>query len=107
LINDGRAFAPQMLAFGRRMMKGNETEVVFGGQTMVHAKVRLDESQTPIAIDYLDVGRKQLTRGILEVKGPLIRFCMGPGGGSRPADFSCEVGSGRILSEWKKAQTPR
>ena len=37
-------------------MTGNETKVVFGGQTMVHARICLDESTTPVAIDYLNVG---------------------------------------------------
>jgi uncharacterized protein (TIGR03067 family) len=87
-----------------RTIAGNETKVVFGGQVMLHARMRLDESQSPIAVDYLNVGRggKGVTPGIIELRGDTVRFCMASAGGSRPADFSCERGSGRTFSEWKR-----
>lgn len=46
LVANGQPLADAMLAYGTRTMSGNETKVVFGGQTMVHAKIRLDESAT-------------------------------------------------------------
>ena len=39
---------------------------------------------------------------IMDLEGDVVRFCMAPAGGSRPAEFSSEKGSGRILSEWKR-----
>ena len=46
----------QWLAFGSRTSTGNEVKVVFGGQAMVHAKMRIDERVTPMAVDYLNLG---------------------------------------------------
>ncbi len=104
LITNGQPLAEAMLSFGSRTMTGNETKVIFGGQVMVHAKVRIDDSTTPAGIDYLNVGRgaKHVTLGIIDFQGDVVRFCMAPADGSRPAEFSSEKGSGRILSEWKR-----
>ena len=104
LVTDGQPLAEAYLPFGLRTLAGNETKVVFGGQVMVHAKIRIDESQTPIAVDYLNVGRgaKAVTLGVMDVRGDVVRFCMAPAGGPRPAEFSSDKGSGRILSEWKR-----
>ena len=88
----------------RLICQCNETKVVFGSQTMVHAKVRPGEPTMPVAIDYLDVGRggKTITRGIFEWAGDETRFCMAAPGDSRPSDFSGDAGSGRTLSLWKR-----
>jgi uncharacterized protein (TIGR03067 family) len=108
VVTDGSPLPASMLAFGSRTMSGNETKVVFGGQVMLHAKVRLDESRTPIGVDYLNVGRgpATVTLGILELRGDVMRVCMAPAGAPRPADFSSEKGSGRTFSEWKRQQAP-
>jgi hypothetical protein len=83
-------------------MTGNEVKVVFGGQTMVHAKVRIDETRTPIAIDYLDLRAKQrgvVTLGIMEWIGDDVRFLMAPAGAPRPIDFTPDKGT---LSRWRR-----
>jgi uncharacterized protein (TIGR03067 family) len=104
LVTDGSPLAESTFPFGLRTIAGNETKVVFGGQVMLHARMRLDQSQSPIAIDYLNVGRggKHVTHGIIELRGDTVRFCMASPGASRPTDFSCERGSGRTFSEWKR-----
>lgn len=104
LVTDGKPLEDSWLAYGSRTIAGNETKVVFGGQTMLHAKMRLDDSQSPIAVDYLNIGRgpARVTLGVIELKGDVVRFCMAPAGGERPADFTCERGSGRTFSEWKR-----
>src|SRR5207249_2058452 len=51
LVQDGKPMPDKWLAFGSRSAVGNEVKVVFGGQVMVHAKVRIDERATPIAVD--------------------------------------------------------
>jgi uncharacterized protein (TIGR03067 family) len=106
LVSDGKALPKKMLDYGSRTMRGNETKVVFGGQVMLHAKVRLDESQQPIAVDYLNLGRgpRAVTLGILDIHQDVVRFCMAAAGQPRPADFTCEPGSGRTFSEWRRRQ---
>lgn len=62
------------------------------------------ESTRPVTIDHLNVGRggKSIPRGIFEWAGDQARFCMALSGKPRPSDFSCEAGSGRTLSQWKR-----
>jgi len=62
------------------------------------------ESTRPVTIDHLNVGRggKSIPRGIFEWAGDQARFCMALSGKPRPSDFSCETGSGRTLSQWKR-----
>ena len=83
---------------------GNEVKVVFGGQVMVHAKVRVDETASPIAIDYLNLDGKQagtVSRGIMEWVGDEVRILMPAAGQPRPADFSVELAAG-TLSRWRR-----
>ena len=105
LVNAGQKLAPALLAYGSRTMIGAETKVVFGGQTMVHAKVRIDDSVSPIAVDYLNLAggkRGSVSLGIMEWTGDEVVFCMAAAGAPRPSEFSCEKGSGRILSRWRR-----
>jgi len=105
LIQNGQKLAESMLPWGVRTTTGNEVKVIFGGQTMVHARMRIDETQSPIAVDYLNVGRSgkgQLSFGIMQWIGEEVLICMSDPGKPRPADFSCEAGSGRTLSRWRR-----
>jgi len=63
LITSGKPLEASYLPFGSRTHSGSETKVVFGGQTMVHAKVRFNEGATPIEVDYLNLIGKGLHKG--------------------------------------------
>lgn len=104
LVTSGQPLQDAFLGYGSRTQTGNETKVVFGGQTMVHALMRLDESASPIAIDYLNIGKgaRAVSLGILDWVGDDMRVCMAKPGDPRPSDFSCDAGSGRTLSRWKR-----
>jgi len=104
LVTEGSPMQQEWLAYGRRTQTGNETKVVFGGQVMVHALMRLDESTSPVAIDYLNVGRgsRTMSLGIMEFDDDGWRVCMASPGEPRPVDFSCAKGSGRTLSRWAR-----
>jgi uncharacterized protein (TIGR03067 family) len=104
LVTSGEPLAESLLPYGSRTVTGNETRVVFGGQVMLHAKMRLDESQSPVAVDYLNIGRgaRGVTPGIVALEGDVVRFCIAAAGGARPGDFSSRRGSGRTLSEWTR-----
>jgi uncharacterized protein (TIGR03067 family) len=104
LVTDGKPLDASLLSYGSRTITGNETKVIFGGQVMLHARMRFDEAQSPIAVDYLNIGRgaKRVTLGVIELHDDSLRFCIAPAGGARPSDFSCERGSGRTFSEWQR-----
>jgi uncharacterized protein (TIGR03067 family) len=104
LVRHGKAMPPEWLTYGSRTAAGNEVKVVFGGQTMVHAKVRLDESASPVAVDYLNLQGRQagtLTRGIMEWIGDEVRFLMAGPGEPRPHGFDADVQKG-TLSRWRR-----
>jgi uncharacterized protein (TIGR03067 family) len=110
LVTGGSALQKAMLPFGSRSIAGNETKVVFGGQVMVHAKMRIDDTYTPIAVDYLNIGRgpKAVTHGIMALEGDLLRVCMAPAGAPRPTSFTSDKTNGCTLSEWqRRAPTSR
>lgn len=109
LTRDGKAMPEQWLSFGSRTAKGNEVKVVFGGQTMVHAKVRMDETQSPIAIDYMNIGsgkKGAVSRGIFEWaagrQGEEAKFLIAAPGKPRPADFSRTSAAGLTFSQWRR-----
>lgn len=105
LITSGTPLQEAYLPFGSRSHSGVETKVVFGGQTMMHAKVRVNESSTPQQVDYLNLGGRSkgsISLGLCRWEGDEVIFCMGAPGAPRPGDFTCAPGSGRILSRWKR-----
>jgi uncharacterized protein (TIGR03067 family) len=104
LVTNGVPLQPAFLPYGSRTQTGHETKVVFGGQTMVHALIRLDESASPVAIDYLNIGKgpRVVSLGILDWIGEDMRLCMAKAGEPRPSDFSSSPGSGRTLSTWRR-----
>jgi uncharacterized protein (TIGR03067 family) len=104
MVSNGQAIPASMLAFGKRTMKGNETRVVFNGQTMVHARVRIDESTRPHAVDYLNIGSgpRVVTQGVLELRDGVVRICMASPGAPRPGGFRSVAGDQLLFSEWKR-----
>jgi uncharacterized protein (TIGR03067 family) len=105
LVTSGTPLQAAYLPFGSRTHFGDETKVVFGGQTMVHAKVRFNESATPLEVDYLNLagkGKGSISQGLFRWDGDEAVFCIGAPGAPRPMDFSCEAGSARTLSRWKR-----
>jgi uncharacterized protein (TIGR03067 family) len=104
LVRDGKTMPDQWLAFGFRKSVGDEVTVIFGGQVMVHAKMRIDETVTPIAVDYLNLAGHQgdtVSRGIMEWVGDDVRFLMAAPGHPRPADFNVPLAKG-TLSQWRR-----
>lgn len=105
VVRDGQSLPKMMCTTGVRSAKDNEVKVSFGGQVMIHALVRVDESTDPIQIDYLNLSpamKGSIQRGIMRWIGDEACFCMASPGQSRPTDFSCPAGSGHTLSQWRR-----
>ncbi len=103
LVRDGEPMSEQWLAYGSRTSVGNEVKVVFGGQVIVHAKVRVDDSVTPMAVDYLNLGPQKgtVSRGIMEWIDDDVRILMANPGEPRPSDFAAPSRA-CTLSRWRR-----
>jgi uncharacterized protein (TIGR03067 family) len=92
------------LAYGSRRTEGNVTRVVFGGQTMLHAKMKIDATVQPMAIDYLlleGAARGRVSLGVFRWDGDEVTFHIAKPGAARPTDFVSAKGSGSTLSRWR------
>ncbi|MFO0839691.1 MAG: TIGR03067 domain-containing protein [Phycisphaerae bacterium] len=95
---------PAMICRGaRRTGRKNEVRVMVGGKLTVHALVRVNETVTPVQIDYFNLagmapGTTQ--QGIMEWRGDEAWFCMAAPGQARPIEFASKSGSGNTLSSW-------
>jgi uncharacterized protein (TIGR03067 family) len=94
-----------MLSTGLRSATKNEIKISFGGRTMIHALVKLDESTDPMHIDYYNLDgafKGAIQHGLFKWIGDDACFCMAAPGHPRPADFTCSSGSGRTFSQWRQ-----
>jgi uncharacterized protein (TIGR03067 family) len=105
LVMDGKPMPDQWLAFGRRTQTGGDVTVVFGGQTQVHARVRVDDTVAPIAVDYryLSGPRAGTTSaGVFEWRDAEAVFLMAAPGQPRPESIDTPLGKGLTLSRWRR-----
>lgn len=103
LNQQGTPMNPEWLPYGLRTTRGQEMKVVFGGQTMSHAKMRFDDTVSPIAVDYLHLSgsaKGQVAFGIFEWAGDDARFAVAAAGLARPKDF--EPRQAVTVSVWRK-----
>lgn len=107
VVRDGQELPTMMLRTGRRVANKNEVTISFGGQTMIHALVRLNTETDPMHVDYHNLAgpmKGAIQHGLLKWNGDEACFCMAAPGEPRPSDFTCETGSGRTYSEWRRKQ---
>jgi uncharacterized protein (TIGR03067 family) len=102
---DGRQMPEETRKQMKRVCKGDEATTTMGGQMFMKAKITIDPSKEPKAIDYdmtegFTKGQKQL--GIYEVTGDTFKSCFAKPGAERPTDFTGKPGDGRTLSIWKR-----
>jgi uncharacterized protein (TIGR03067 family) len=104
LVTNGEEMKADWLPFGSRTSAGNEAKVVFGGQVMLHVKMRIDDTQLPVAVDYLHLrgpDKGQVSLGIMEWLGEEVRFLIAAPGQRRPSSFATP-GAAETLSHWKR-----
>jgi uncharacterized protein (TIGR03067 family) len=104
---DGQPMPDEMLKEMKRVCKGDEVTVSFGGQIMIKAKITIDPSKKPKTIDYEVVdgpnkGKKQL--GIYELDGDTFKSCFAAPGADRPMDYTSKAGEKRTSSVWKRVK---
>jgi uncharacterized protein (TIGR03067 family) len=104
LVLDGKELPAMMLTTGLRTTTQNQLKISFGGQLMIDALVRIDESTDPIAVDYYNLHgttKGTVQQGIMRWIDDDVCLNMAAPGQPRPTDFDCPAGSGRTLSQWR------
>ncbi|MBA4107590.1 MAG: hypothetical protein C0485_17780 [Pirellula sp.] len=104
IVRDGQELPQMMLRTGLRTARNNEVTISIGGQKMIHALIRLDESTDPMHVDYYNLDgacKGAVQHGVLKWIGGEACFCMAGPDQPRPADFTCPSGSERTFSQWR------
>lgn len=106
-VMNGAALDKSMVAWCKRVTRGDVTSVVAGPQVILKAQFTVDPSATPAIIDYRNLsgsnaGKRQA--GIFEVSGDTLMVCMAAPGDPRPADFSSKPKDGRSYTTWRRAR---
>jgi len=104
-VMNGAAMDGSLVKWCKRVTRGNVAMVMAGPQTMMKVEFTLDASQSPKAIDYLNLtggnkGKRQL--GIYKVEGEVATYCVAPPGKPRPAGFVSTKENGATLTVWKR-----
>jgi uncharacterized protein (TIGR03067 family) len=105
VVRDGQELPAMMVRTGVRVAQKNEITISFGGQTMIHALVRIDESADPIHVDYCNLegpSKGVIQLGLVKWIGEEACFCMAAPGAPRPTDIASAPGSGHTLSQWRR-----
>jgi uncharacterized protein (TIGR03067 family) len=104
---NGQALPPETVKSAKRSAKDGETHITIGAKVLFKAKITIDPTKKPKAIDYLmtEGPTKDKTHlGIYELDGDTVKFCFAAPGKDRPTEFSAKEGSDRTLSVWKRSK---
>jgi uncharacterized protein (TIGR03067 family) len=104
-VTNGAAMEESALKWVKRINQGNTSLVLAGPQTMLKVEFTTDASQSPHAIEYLNLagphkGKRQL--GIYAFERDLMKICMAAPGDARPGAFSSTKGDRRTYTVWKR-----
>jgi uncharacterized protein (TIGR03067 family) len=105
-VMNGVVTEESLLKWVKRINRGNISTVLAGPQTMLKVEFTSDASQSPHAIEYLNLtgqnkGKRQL--GIYAFESDFLKICMAAPGDARPSEFQSAKGDGRAFTVWKKA----
>jgi uncharacterized protein (TIGR03067 family) len=104
IVRDGQELPSMMLRTGLRTGTKNEVKISFGGQTMIHALVKINENADPVQVDYYNLDgtcKGAIQHGLFKWEENEACFCMAAPGNPRPDDFTAPPGSGRTFSQWR------
>jgi len=80
--------------------EGNKWRVVVGEKAVATGTWKVNAAKTPKELDVLDESgtiNDKTKLAIYELAGDTFRYCIGPAGKPRPAEFSAQEGSGNSL----------
>ncbi len=80
--------------------EGNKWRVVAGDKTVATGTWKIDATKTPKELDVMDESgtvNDKTKLAIYELEGDTFKYCIGPAGKPRPAEFSSKEGSDNSL----------
>jgi uncharacterized protein (TIGR03067 family) len=109
-VRDGQELPAEFVKTGTRLVKGNETTVLFGREVYLRAAFTLGPSENPKTIDYVVTegdGFGQTQLGLYALDGDTVTYCLASPGRPRPRDFAVEPGVGGVLTVWKRKRAAK
>jgi uncharacterized protein (TIGR03067 family) len=105
-VFNGTPMDAAMVAWCRRVTRGDVTAVFAGPQVMLKARFTIGPSKVPPTIDYVNLAGQSTGKaqaGIYDLRSGVLRICMAAPGKPRPADFGSTRGDGRTFTTWRAA----
>jgi uncharacterized protein (TIGR03067 family) len=98
---DGHAVPRSIVATGKRIARGGQSQTYFGSRLLMTARYAVDKSVVPHLVDYtMSNGQKSL--GILKLESGILQICFAPPGKPRPADFTAPGGTAHTYTAWER-----
>lgn len=107
-VFDGQESDPEIVRTIQRVVEGDHVVWRRDGQAFAGARIELDPSANPPAIDVLPDGgpsRGRRVLGIYKIEGETLTLCMAAPDQPRPDVFEAAAGSGRSLMTFRRAGT--
>jgi uncharacterized protein (TIGR03067 family) len=107
-VKDGQAMPEEFARTGARLVKGNETTVLFGKEVFLKAAFTLGVTSEPATIDYIVTAGEiqgEAQAGIYKLEGDIATYYLAPPGRPRPAEFTPRAGVGGTLTVWKRQKS--
>ena len=104
---DGQTLPEEYVKTGTRVAKDGVSTVTIAGMVVMKSKYTIDPTKKPKAVDFEATegeaeGKK--IRGIYELDGDTVKFCVAAPDKDRPTEFTAKEGSGWTLSVWRRAK---
>jgi uncharacterized protein (TIGR03067 family) len=87
MVRDGKELPSAMLRTAVRSATKNEITISVGGRVVIHTLVKIDESFSPMRVDYHNIGgvaEGTVQHGLFKWDGDEACFCIAPPGEPRP-----------------------
>ncbi len=109
-VRDGDELPAELVKTGKRLVKGNETTVLFGNEVFLKAAFSLAPTASPKTIDYIVTAgesRGQTQLGVYALLGDTVTYCLAPPGRPRPEALAIKPGTGGVLTVWKRKKAAK